>query len=286
MSGFDTFEHSSDMRRRSREWRTVGETVVLVPTMGNLHEGHLSLVRLARNVADRVVVSIFVNPTQFGPDEDFGAYPRTLAEDRAKLESEDLVDALFVPDEAEVYPFGLEDAVRFEMPALARELCGASRPGHFDGVAAVVCRLLNIVEPEAVVLGRKDYQQLVLIARLVADLGLGVQVVSGPTQRHDDGLAMSSRNRYLTADERERAPVLHAALADVRDAVRGGARDFARLEWDARARLREAGFGPDYVEVRRAADLGAPAEDAAPGELIVLAAAWLGAARLIDNVGI
>lgn len=286
MSGFDTFEHSSDMRRRSREWRTVGETVVLVPTMGNLHEGHLSLVRLARNVADRVVVSIFVNPTQFGPDEDFGAYPRTLAEDRAKLESEDLVDALFVPDEAEVYPFGLEDAVRFEMPALARELCGASRPGHFDGVAAVVCRLLNIVEPEAVVLGRKDYQQLVLIARLVADLGLGVQVVSGPTQRHDDGLAMSSRNRYLTADERERAPVLHAALADVRDAVRGGARDFARLESDARARLREAGFGPDYVEVRRAADLGAPAEDAAPGELIVLAAAWLGAARLIDNVGI
>lgn len=286
MSGLDTFERGSDMRRRSREWRTLGETVVLVPTMGNLHEGHLSLVRLARNVADRIVVSIFVNPTQFGPDEDFGAYPRTLAEDRAKLEAEGLVDALFVPDEADIYPFGLEDSVRFEMPALARELCGARRPGHFDGVAAVVCRLLNIVEPEAVVLGRKDYQQLVLIGRLVADLGLGVQVVSGPTQRHDDGLAMSSRNRYLTAAERERAPALHAALADVRDAVRGGARDFERLESDALARLREAGFGPDYVEVRRAADLGAPAADADAGELIVLAAAWLGAARLIDNLRI
>lgn len=272
------------MRGRTREWRMRGETVVLVPTMGNLHEGHLSLVRLARNVADRVVVSIFVNPTQFGPDEDFAAYPRTPGDDRAKLAAEHVVDALFMPGEAEIYPLGIEDAVRFEMPALARELCGASRPGHFDGVAAVVCRLLNIVEPNAVVLGRKDYQQLVLIERLVVDLGLGVHVGSGPTQRHADGLAMSSRNRYLTADERDRAPALHAALAEVRDAVRGGARDFAALESTALARLREAGFEPEYAAIRRAADLGAPAADAGPGELVVLAAARLGAARLIDNV--
>ncbi len=283
MSGFDVFEHAIDMRRWAREWRAQGQSVVLVPTMGNLHEGHLSLVRLARNVGDRVVVSIFVNPTQFGPSEDFGAYPRTPDDDREKLAAEGVVDALFVPGEPEIYPFGLDEAVRFEMPALARELCGASRPGHFDGVAAVVCRLLNIVEPNALVLGRKDYQQLVLIERLVADLGLGVHVASGATRRHEDGLAMSSRNRYLTAEERQRAPALYTALCEVREAVRAGARDFAALEAAASERLGAHGFEPEYVEVRRVEDLGAPAATAGPGELVVLAAARLGAARLIDN---
>ncbi len=284
MSGFDVLERAHDVRERSREWRARRETVALVPTMGNLHEGHLSLVRLARSVGDRVVVSIFVNPTQFGPNEDFGAYPRTLDEDRVKLEDEGVVDALFVPGAADVYPFGVDEAVRLQMPALARELCGASRPGHFDGVAGVVCRLVNIVEPSALVLGRKDYQQLVLVERLVADLGLGVHVASGATRRHEDGLAMSSRNRYLSAGERRRAPQLYAALDEVRAAVRAGARDFAALEAAGAERLRRAGLEPAYVEVRRREDLGAPAAEAGPGELVVLAAARLGAARLIDNL--
>lgn len=284
MPRFELFEHSLDIRTRAREWRQAHETVALVPTMGNLHEGHLSLVRLARNIGDRVVVSIFVNPTQFGPNEDFAAYPRTLDEDRARLEAEQSADALFVPSVAEIYPFGIERAVRLEMPALARELCGASRPGHFDGVAGVVCRLVNIVEPTAIVLGRKDYQQLVLIERLIADLGLGVHVAPGPTQRHSDGLAMSSRNRYLTTDERRRAPALHAALGRVREAVRSGRRDFAVLAVAALEELRAAGFEPEYVEVRRAADLGTPAETAGAGELVALGAGRLGRARLIDNV--
>ena len=162
-------------------WRAQHQTVAVVPTMGNLHEGHLSLVRLARRIADRVVVTIFVNPTQFGPGEDFADYPRTLEEDRESLERSAPVDALFVPDEKEIYPFGTDEAVRLVMPSLSRELCGASRPGHFDGVASVVCRLLNVVGPDVLVLGRKDYQQLILLERLIVDLRLPVRVVPGRT---------------------------------------------------------------------------------------------------------
>lgn len=252
--------------------------------MGNLHDGHLSLARLARKVADRVVMSIFVNPTQFGAGEDYADYPRTLDEDRASIEREAPVDALFVPGEHDIYPFGTGDAVRIAMPALANDLCGASRPGHFDGVGTVVCRLLNIVAPQVLVLGRKDYQQLILLERLVDDLHLPVRVVSGRTLREADGVAMSSRNRYLDADQRRRAPALRAALVHVQSGLRSsGAAERTRLEREAADMLRSAGFEPDYVQIRRAADLAMPGPDDAPAGLIVLGAARLGRARLIDN---
>lgn len=275
---------ASQVRDAVRAWRGRGESVALVPTMGNLHDGHLSLAALAAGSADRVVMSIYVNPTQFVEGEDFGAYPRTLARDRAVVSAAGGIDALFVPDEADVYPFGLQRAVKISMPALSRELCGASRPGHFDGVASVVLRLLNIVAPDLLVLGRKDYQQLKLIEFLVADLSLAVRVSSGPTVREPDGLAISSRNQYLTDDERARAPVLHAALRELGEAVLAGERRFEDLQRQACERLRASGLEPDYVEVRSAADLAKPAEAQSPSELIALAAAKLGKARLIDNL--
>lgn len=283
LASFETLSSARDVREQVRRWRAAHQTVALVPTMGNLHDGHLSLARLARKVADRVAMSIFVNPTQFGVGEDFEHYPRTLEEDRAKLAEEGTVDLLFVPDERQIYPFGTEHAVRVVMPPLANELCGAWRPGHFDGVGMVVTRLLNICEPDVLVLGRKDYQQLVLLERMIADLGMRTRVVSGPTLREPDGLAMSSRNRYLTAEERARAPALHAALERVQEALARGATDFGALEGDALEELRRAGFEPDYVEIRTAADLSKPRPGAAADELIVLGAARLGRARLIDN---
>jgi pantoate--beta-alanine ligase len=252
--------------------------------MGSLHRGHASLVELAASNADRVVMSIFVNPTQFGAGEDYAAYPRALDEDIDLVDETGLVDALLVPDVDEVYPFGVEAAVGFVMPELARELCGAKRPGHFDGVGTVVCRLLNIVGPDILVLGRKDYQQVVLLEHMIADLRIPVQVIAGETQRDEDGLAISSRNRYLTPAERKRAPALHATLTHVRDALARGERDFAALEAAAVLALKEAGFKPDYVEVRSAKDLSKPNGRASTTGLIVLAAAWLGKARLIDNV--
>jgi pantoate--beta-alanine ligase len=275
---------ASHIRELVEGWRAAHQTVALVPTMGNLHRGHASLVELAAGSAERIIMSIFVNPTQFGPGEDYASYPRTLAEDRALVAETGLVDALFVPEVAEIYPFGVENAVRFVMPDLSRELCGATRPGHFDGVASVVCRLLNIVGPDILVLGRKDYQQLILLERMIADLRLPVQVTAGETQRDEDGLAISSRNRYLTAAERRRAPMLHATLTRVGEALRNGAHDYAALQAGAIEALEEGGFKPDYVEIRRAADLGKPNGRLGPGELVVLAAAWLGNARLIDNV--
>jgi pantoate--beta-alanine ligase len=252
--------------------------------MGNLHEGHLSLTRLAAASADVVVLSIFVNPTQFGPSEDFEAYPRTFAEDWARLDEAGTVAAAFVPSAAEIYPFGTEQAVKISMPPLARELCGATRPGHFDGVGTVVCRLLNIVTPDVLLLGQKDYQQFILVKQMVADLHLPVGVICGPTVREHDGLALSSRNRYLTSTERERAPALHATLRRLRDSLREGHGDYARLTAEASHDLGAAGFRPDYVDVRRAADLGrARAEDSVE-DLIVLGAAWLGRTRLLDNL--
>jgi pantoate--beta-alanine ligase len=231
-------------------------------------------------------MSIFVNPTQFGPNEDFTAYPRTLAEDTSRLSEAGMVDLLFVPDAAEVYPFGTEEAVRVVLPPLSRDLCGASRPGHFDGVASVVCRLLNIVAPDILVLGQKDYQQAVLMERMIADLRLPVSVQIGATHREPDGLAMSSRNRYLDDEQRRQAPALYATLAALRDAVRDGATDYAALEAAARERLSAAGFRPDYVEVRRAEDLSKPVARDRSQKLIVLAAASLGRARLLDNLRI
>ncbi len=274
----------AEVRAAVSAWRAAGETVAFVPTMGNLHDGHVSLAKLAAREAQRVVASIFVNPTQFGPSEDFAAYPRTLDDDRTRLAAAGKVDVLFVPDVAEIYPFGIEQAVRVSLPPLSRELCGASRPGHFDGVASVVCRLLNIVAPDLLVLGQKDYQQVVLLERMIADLRMPVAVHIGATHREADGLAMSSRNRYLDAAQRAQAPALHATLARLRDRLRQGATDFLALQAQGRDMLAAAGLVPDYVEVRRVADLAKPAGGETAEELIVLAAAWLGRARLIDNL--
>ena len=273
----------SAVRAAVGEWRAAGESVAFAPTMGNLHAGHLSLVALSAQATRRVVTSIFVNPAQFGPSEDFAAYPRTRAADEALLAAHGGVHLLFVPEPAEIYPFGQEHAVRVQLPPLAHELCGVSRPGHFDGVATVVCRLLNIVAPDVLFLGQKDYQQFVLMQRMIADLHLPVELRMAPTLREPDGLAMSSRNRYLTPDERARAPALHRALARVRDELRGGARDFARLTANAHMELKQAGLEPDYVEIRRQGDLAAPQPEQAE-ERIVLGAARLGRARLIDNL--
>ena len=277
---------AADVRAAVRRWRSAGESVAFVPTMGNLHDGHASLAALAAAECDRVVASIFVNPTQFGPSEDFAAYPRTLADDTARLGAAGTVDLLFAPDVGEIYPFGLEQAVRVSLPPLSRELCGASRPGHFDGVASVVCRLLNIVTPDVLVLGQKDYQQVTLLKIMIEDLRLPVAVRVGATLREADGLAMSSRNRYLDAAQRRQAPALHAALERVCDSVRSGEKGFAELQRRAVDELARAGFKPDYVEVRRAADLAKPAASDRAEDLVVLGAAWLGRARLIDNVRI
>lgn len=261
--------------------REAGERIAFVPTMGNLHEGHLSLVRLAREYAERVVVSIFVNPTQFGAGEDYDNYPRTIVDDRRLLASVD-TDLLFTPSAETVYPYGETAATRLHVPGLSDDLCGRFRPGHFDGVASVVCRLFSMVGPEVAVFGQKDYQQFLIIRRMTRDLSMPIGIVLGSTVREADGLACSSRNRYLTEAERRTAPLLHTVLEEVREALVSGERDFASLEGHALARLEKGGFAPDYVGIRSAKDLALPADGS--HELVVLAAARLGRARLIDNV--
>jgi pantoate--beta-alanine ligase len=279
-----TLRDIESARRVLRLWRRRASRVALVPTMGNLHEGHVSLITLARARAERVVASIFVNPTQFGPTEDFARYPRTLAADERALRGAG-ADAVFVPTVAEMYPGGEASSTTVSVPPFARQLCGAFRPGHFDGVSSVVLRLFNIVTPDVAVFGEKDYQQLVLLRRMTRDLHLPIRLVGAPTVREKDGLALSSRNQYLTADERRKAPELFATLMACRERLLGGDHDFAALERQALRRLRQCGFRPDYVAIRNAADLGAPAARG-PAELRVLAAAWLGRARLIDNVSV
>lgn len=284
MTGVEPKRTASQMRETIAGWRAASDSIALVPTMGNLHAGHLSLAQLAAERADRVILTIFVNPTQFGVGEDFESYPRTLAEDRALIDAAGTVDALLVPTVEEIYPHGTDNAFRLVVPPLGDELCGASRPGHFDGVASVVLRLLNIVWPDMCVLGRKDYQQLMIVERMIADLRLPIAVIAGETQREADGLAISSRNHYLTNDERKTAPLLHATLQQIGDRLAAGERDYAALEGDAVAMLNNSGFRTDYVEIRVAEDLGKPNGRHAPTELVVLAAAWLGRARLIDNL--
>ncbi len=269
------------VRWRVGTWRADDERVAFVPTMGNLHAGHLSLVRRARELADRVVVSIFVNPLQFGPGEDYEAYPRTLGDDAARLAETD-TDLLFVPTVDEIYPRGRELATRVEVPGLSDVLCGEHRPGHFGGMATVVTQLLNIVQPDVAVFGEKDYQQLIIIRRLVADLCLPVDIESGATVREPDGLAMSSRNRYLSTGDRRHAPHLHATLEHTAARLMAGEKGFAELERDGLAALRSHGLEPDYYAVRSAADLAPPSDGTL--RLVVLTAARLGGARLIDNV--
>jgi pantoate--beta-alanine ligase len=269
------------LREQLGDWRTAGDLIALVPTMGNLHEGHLSLMRIAKQHADRVVVSIFVNPTQFAAGEDFDKYPRTLERDKRMLKKVS-THLLFVPEVETMYPFGIDRATTVSVPALSQDLCGKFRPGHFDGVASVVSRLFGLVQPDVAVFGQKDYQQLLVIRRLAEDLNLPVKVLAGPTTREKDGLAMSSRNQYLGAAERQIAPNLHRVLSGTAAALQSGNRDFAVLETLGLGELQAGGFAPEYLSIRRADDLGIPSRD--EHHLVVLAAARLGAARLIDNV--
>lgn len=276
-----TIEYVRALRETIASWRQAGQRIAFVPTMGNLHAGHHSLIALARQQADRVVASVFVNPTQFGPNEDFARYPRTPREDEAGLD-EAGCDLLFRPSVDEMYPFGAERCVAVRVPGLTDELDGAARPGHFDGVATVVLRLFNMVQPDAAVFGLKDFQQLRVIQYLVRDLALPITIVPAPIARDADGLALSSRNRYLGDDERALAPELHHTLLAMRDAWRAGAA-FADIQSDAIERLRDAGFAPDYAQIRRDSDL-APPSGAVGETLIALAAARLGTTRLIDNL--
>lgn len=276
----ETATRIDEARTLRRGWRQAGERIVLVPTMGNLHAGHLALVARARELGERVVVTVFVNPLQFGPGEDFTAYPRTLGEDQTRLEAAG-VDLLFAPEVAEVYPSGKNACCRLEVSGLGEILCGASRPGHFAGVATVVAKLFNIIQPAVAVFGEKDFQQLLVIRHLTAEFFFPIDIVGVPTLRESDGLAMSSRNGYLTLAERALAPMLYRTLREAADGLLAG-EGVDAVEGVALDRLRSAGFRPDYLEVRRAADLARPL----PGDRdrVILAAAWLGKARLIDNV--
>ncbi len=264
------------------DWKRTGLRVGFVPTMGNLHAGHHSLVRLARGHADRVVASVFVNPTQFGPSEDFGRYPRTPEQDAAGLAAAGC-DALWLPTVDTMYPHGAGAAVQVRVPGVTEVLEGQHRPGHFDGVATVVTRLFNQVQPDVAVFGRKDYQQLAVIRYLARDLALPVEIVAGDTLREADGLAMSSRNQYLSAQERPRAAEIQRVLLAMRDAHRSGAAR-AEIESAAVARLQASGFQPDYAVLRHP-DLSVPGDGEA-GPRVALIAAWLGRTRLIDNLEI
>jgi pantoate--beta-alanine ligase len=277
----DCVTTAAELRERVAAWRRQGARVGFVATMGNLHAGHYSLVSIARERADRVVASVFVNPTQFGPLEDFASYPRTLDADRAGLRAHGC-DLLFAPDVAEVYPFGTEASVRIDVPSISSTLEGALRPGHFTGVATVVTKLLNLVQPDVAIFGQKDYQQLLVIRRLVRDLALPIEIVAAPTMREPNGLAMSSRNQYLSVEERQRAAVIHRTLMRMCAGARAG-QAFADIESAARRALEDEGLAVDYAVLRRAADLAEPAEQDRRG-LIALIAAKLGRARLIDNL--
>jgi pantoate--beta-alanine ligase len=279
----DVVASTADLRACVHTWKARQDIVAFVPTMGNLHAGHLKLVRHARAIAGHVVVSIFVNPMQFGPGEDYETYPRTLEVDAAALTRSD-ADLLFVPAVDEIYPGEMENTTRVVVPGLSDILCGAFRPGFFTGVATVVTRLFNLVQPDVAVFGEKDYQQLVLIRRMARELCLPVRIEGVATEREPDGLAMSSRNGYLSPTERAAAPILYRTLTAVKASVEGGAADYPGIEHAAMTTLARAGFRPDYVSIRRATDLGEPT----PGDTVlrVLAAARLGPARLIDNLEI
>ncbi len=277
-----TIEQTAALREELASLRARGE-IGFVPTMGNLHQGHLQLVREAKRRARHVVASIFVNPLQFGPEEDLDKYPRTLAADQEALTAEG-VSLLFTPSVETLYPVPLEQQTRVSVPGISSLYCGASRPGHFDGVATVVCKLFNIVQPDIAVFGRKDYQQLAVIRRMVGDLAMPVEILGVDTVREQDGLAMSSRNQYLRPEERALAPGLYTTLRGGAERIRAGERDYRQLAADLRTQLDSMGFRSDYIEVVDADTLLSPGPEARC--LAILAAAWLGAARLIDNVEI
>lgn len=272
----------AELRAQVAEWRSKGQRIAFAPTMGNLHAGHLKLIGRGHEAADRVVSSVFVNPLQFGPNEDFGRYPRTLPDDQARLTGAGC-DLLFAPSIEEMYPNGREHLCTVSLPHYSTILEGHFRPGHFDGVATVVNILFNQVQPDVALFGEKDYQQLLVIRRMVADLQLPIDIVGVPTEREADGLAMSSRNQYLSSAERQAAAEIHATLSEVAGAIRVGRRDFTELCDLGRQRLLAQGFKPQYLEVRTP-QLDPPG--AQESAYIILVAAFLGKTRLIDNLAV
>lgn len=279
--GIERALYIARLRQRVSAWRSAGLRVGFVPTMGNLHAGHLALIDIARQHADRVVASVFVNPTQFAPGEDYARYPRTLEADAAALSARGC-DLLFAPAVEEMYPEGTRGLVEVRVPGLEDLLCGSFRPGHFRGVATVVAKLFGQVRPDVAVFGAKDWQQLLVVRAMVRGLDFGIEIIAGPTLREPDGLAMSSRNQYLSAEDRQKAPVIHRTLQAMAAAVRLGA-SIPEAESAARIALEAEGFVVDYVAVRAAEDLGIPVAGQAR---VALAAARLGNTRLIDNISV
>lgn len=276
-----TYATNAQLQSAIRTSRQNGQTIAFVPTMGNLHEGHLDLVRRAGKLCDLVIASIFVNPLQFGANEDLDAYPRTLASDKEKLFSAG-AQILYAPGVQEIYPEGMAAQTQVQVPQLSETLCGSSRPGHFNGVTTVVTKLFNIVQPDVAVFGEKDFQQLSIIRKMVADLCMPIEIVGVATNRDVDGLAKSSRNGFLDAEQRCIAPLIHQTLMSCREAIACGFDNFLQLESHARMKLLQAGFEPDYFAIRDARTLQAVTEDTE--EIAILAAARLGSTRLIDNV--
>ncbi|MEH6584978.1 MAG: pantoate--beta-alanine ligase [Halioglobus sp.] len=276
-----TCNSNAQLQAALKRYRSDGQSIAFVPTMGNLHEGHLDLVRKAHTLCDIVVVSIFVNPLQFGATEDLDGYPRTMTADKEKLFSEG-VQLLYAPGVEDIYPEGMDKQTVVSVPGLGDTLCGSSRPGHFDGVTTVVSKLFNIVQPDVSIFGEKDFQQLSIVRKMVKDLCMPVEIVGIATTRDEDGLAKSSRNGYLSSDERHIAPLLHETLTTCREAIACDFDNFLQLESHARMKLLQAGFEPDYFAIRDARTLRAVTEETE--EIAILAAARLGNTRLIDNV--
>jgi pantoate--beta-alanine ligase len=277
----NTVKTVRELRAAVARARGEGKRIAFVPTMGNLHSGHAALVTKAAQRADFVVASIFVNPLQFGAGEDLDSYPRTLAADQERLLQAGC-HLLFAPTVEEMYPDGMSVQTRVSVPQLSEGLCGASRPGHFEGVATVVSKLFNMVQPDLAVFGEKDFQQLAVIRAMVRDLNMPIQIIGEPTVRAEDGLALSSRNSYLSPEQRAAAPALYRELSAMADAIRHGQRDYAALIVAAQAQLLAAGFRPDYLEVRHALTLRPAMID--DRDVVVIAAAYLGTTRLIDNL--
>lgn len=275
-----TLTDISALREQIKQYKREGRKIAFVPTMGNLHEGHLTLVRKAREHADIVVVSIFVNPMQFDRADDLNNYPRTLEDDLAKLNAE-AVELVFTPTPEIIYPDGLDKQTSVEVPGLSTILEGASRPGHFRGVSTIVTKLFNIVQPDVACFGEKDFQQLAVIRKMTEDLAMDIEIIGVPTVREMDGLAMSSRNGLLTLDERQRAPVLARTMRWISSAMRGGRDDYASIIEDASDQLRAAGLQPDEIFIRDARTLQAITADTT--QAVILMSAFLGKARLIDN---
>jgi len=269
------------LRSVIKDWEKNGHTIAFVPTMGNLHDGHLSLLEEARKISDRTVVSIFVNPIQFGKGEDYVTYPSTLESDKDKLKSAGL-DLLFTPNLKELYPGGVDVDTRVNVPELSSILCGKSRPDHFSGVITVVTKLLINVTPDFALFGEKDYQQLIIIRRMASDLCIPTEIIGMPIIREKDGLAMSSRNSYLSEDDRKISPAIYQVLLCAADKLTKGNVSFEQVEIEGYAELESAGLKPEYFSIRRTSDLGEA--NSMDKNVSILAAAWLGTGRLIDNI--